>query len=66
VPDANYTPSAEARAASDYYNSLSLEQRRQLAPLLANYRQMGFAEALSYVAAAQTRIQGRIRGIQDA
>jgi hypothetical protein len=65
VPDRNYTPSPAAREASDYFNSLPREQRKKLAPLLDNYRQMGLAEAAAAHRNTSTKIRQRIRGIQN-
>lgn len=33
------------REASDYFNSLPIEQRQRLAPLLEDYRRLGIEEA---------------------
>lgn len=61
-----YVGSEAADAASAYYNSLPLEEKRKLAPLLDHYRQMGLAEALGNLESATRHIKTRIRGIRDA
>jgi hypothetical protein len=58
-----YTPSDDARAAIDYFNSLPLDERRRLAPLLENYRQMGIAEALDDLTRVSRRLTERVAGI---
>jgi hypothetical protein len=58
-----YGRSQVAREASDYYNALPIEERRKLAPLLENYRQMGLAEAADGLHALLRRTDARIRGI---
>lgn len=55
-----------AQAASDYYNSLPFEQRRQLAPLLDDYRRMGIQEALRGLASVNHNLTLRVRGITAA
>lgn len=55
-----------AKEASGYYNGLPIEERRQLAPLLDHYRQMGLAEALGHLDKAKARITTRIESIRDA
>lgn len=68
MPESNpwHQPSAAARAANVYYNSLPFEQRQKLAPLLENYRQMGLAEAREYQVSAARQVESRITGIRDA
>ena len=57
---AAWTPTPGAKEASDYFNSLPFEQRKKLAPLLENYRQMGIAEALDVMATAKRKLDARI------
>ena len=54
-----------AREASDYFNSLPIEQRRKLAPLLEDYRLMGMQEALGKIEQGRAHVLGRIRQLKD-
>lgn len=63
----DFAPGPEAQAASDYFNSLSREQRAQLAPLLEEYRRRGALEALGHLEDARRKVRlhvGRIRELQ--
>lgn len=46
--------------ASDYFNSLPEEQRRQLAPLLNEYRLLGMQEYSRAIADVQRQMSERI------
>lgn len=53
------------RDASDYFNSLTTEQRRKLAPLLEHYRLMGINEATQELYAVTRKMDKRMRGIVE-
>lgn len=61
-----YAPSEAAKAASDYYNALPIEEKRKLAPLLEHYRQMGLAEAHEKVSMVVETLDRRISRIKRA
>lgn len=61
-----WTPSEAARTAGDYFNSLPFEERKKLAPLLDEYRQMGMAEALDRMYSATQKVERRIHDIQSS
>lgn len=50
-------------AASDYFNSLPIEQRKLLAPLLEEYRRMGLDEALRALDTVRRQLAGRAHTI---
>lgn len=52
-----------AREASEYFNSLPIEQRRKLAPLLEDYRRLGIEEAMRDILSVQRRLNDRARRI---
>lgn len=56
--------SGAAQEASDYFNSLPLEQRKKLAPLLEEYRRMGIEEAARAVRAVSRQMDDRMRSIK--
>jgi hypothetical protein len=60
----DYTPTAAAREASDYFNSLPFAERKKLAPLLEHYRQMGLAEMNDGLRQLQRRTDARIRDLR--
>lgn len=53
-----------AREASDYFNSLSRDERAKLAPLLEEYRRMGMAEYARAVKATARSMDERMRAIE--
>jgi hypothetical protein len=59
-----WAPSPAAKAASVYFNSLPIEERRKLAPLLDNYRQLGLAEARDQVGKVALSLDERIARIR--
>ena len=61
----NWNGSPAAEQARAYFNTLPIEQRAKLQPLLEHCRQMGLAEALDQVVAVQGRIESRIASIRD-
>jgi hypothetical protein len=52
-----------AKAASDYFNSLPIEQRRALGPLLEEYRRIGMVEYAEAMRSAARKMEDRMRGI---
>jgi hypothetical protein len=59
VPERN----AQMKAASDYFNALPFEQRKALAPLLENYRQMGIDEAIRDLEPVMRKLRDRSRSL---
>lgn len=49
-----------AQAASEFFNSLPIEQRRKLSPLLEEYRRMGLRAAHDEMAKAHRKVKDRI------
>lgn len=62
--NALYFESPAAKASSDYLNSLPIEQRRMLAPVLEHYRQMGLAEAADTMRAGLAKVTERANQIK--
>lgn len=60
-----FAPGPEAQAASDYFNSLSREQRARLAPLLEEYRRRGVLEALQEIDEARRKTRAHANRIRD-
>jgi hypothetical protein len=60
---AGRTPAQEASA---YFNSLPIEQRKKLAPLLECYRRMGIEEADRAIRAVSRKLDDRAREITAA
>ncbi len=59
------TGSSAAREASDYFNSLPVEVKKKLAPLLEDYRRIGIEEAHRGIASLGRRLQDRLRQIDE-
>lgn len=53
-----------AEDASDYFNSLPIEERKKLAPLLEDYRRLGIMEALAAMNGVTRQLAARSRSIE--
>ncbi len=51
----------KAQAASEYFNSLPIEQKRKLSPLLEEYRRQGLRTAYDEVAKAHRASERKVR-----
>lgn len=60
-----YVGSEEYQAASEYWNSLPLEEKEKLAPLLDHYKQMGLAEAHTQISDVAANLKRSVERIRD-